>query len=642
MRTHLTALAATALLVSGCTATAPPTSLVVRNAAALQPFDSCDQLLDYYQEQALDVVGPYGLGAVGYDEDMAATDDSAGGAEFPAAGDAAVAGTDYSGTNTQEVGVDEADIVKTDGSIIVTAVGDRVQVTDVASEQVVASIDIPGRGEHTSELLLHDSTLVILSTEWGGGAPGPDESSSAFPATRTVVTRVDVSEPAAPVTLGSVRVEGGYRTARMIEDTVRLVMVSDPTGLVFTHPQDSSLTAEDEARDANRRIVQESTIDDWIPHAQTVETAGEAGATRPLVGCADISRPREPSGLSTLSVLTFDVSGADIRPTSTVGLVASGDTVYASTERLVVATSPWDLWRTLETPTPWSSGELTTDLHTFDISDPDSTDYRASGTVDGHLVNQFALDESEGMIRVATTSGGNGDFDQGSESSLVVLQEDGDELAVTGRVDGMGLTEQIRSVRYLSDDLAAIVTFRQTDPLYLVDTSDPSAPAVAGELKIPGYSTYLHPVGDDRLVGVGQDADPETGATEGLQVSLFDIGDLTAPTRVDQLTWPGGYSPAEWDHRAFLYWESTGQVILPAEVWSETGNEGFTGLLTATVDGDTLHEGPRASTSAGTAAGGEELQRSIVIGDDLWALGYQGLYRYDLDSLDGGPAVPLP
>lgn len=488
----------------------------------------------------------------------------------------------------------------------------------------------------------------MLTTEWGSGVHRARDLMPAFESTRTSVTRIDLSDPADPVTLGSIRIEGSYRTARMIEDSVRLVMVTEPPGLAFAQPDSSSMRAEDEAERTNRAIVLDSTIDDWVPHLQILGERGAAQIPQPLLECDDISRPREVSGLSTLSVLTFDVSQRSVEPTSASALVARGDTVYASTDRLVVATSPWDMWRMADdSMLSWRDDQLETDLHTFDISDPDATTYQASGTVKGRLIGPFALDEADGVIRVATTTDGGG-FLQGdeSQSSLLVLEEDGDELAVTGRVDGLGLTEQIQSVRYLSADLAAIVTFRQTDPLYLIDTSDVRDPRVAGELKVPGFSAYLHPIGEDYLLGIGQDADVESGQTEGLQASLFDIRDLTKPTRVANLTWPNGSSPVEWDHRAFLYWEPTGQFVLPAEIWGEQPGQdyqdAFVGVVTGTVEGGSLSEGPKVSTVGRRDPWEGSVQRSLVIDDDLWTLGYRGLSRFDLATLEGGPVVALP
>ncbi|MFK5635709.1 beta-propeller domain-containing protein [Ornithinimicrobium sp. LYQ103] len=609
-------------------------------------FDGCEQLLTYYQANALEVVGPWGLGGGG--TWSMATEDSMGG-DAASAADGAAPGSgapEHSSTNVQEEGVDEADIVKTDGRVIVAAVNGTVRIVDVASEEVVSTVPVPGRSATAAELLLHGSTLVVLGQEWGGWAQPVDGRHVAFPPSRTIVTTVDISDPAKPRTVGSMRIEGSYRSARMVEDTVRMVLVSEPPGVEQTQPRNSTLVAEDEAEQANRDLIRATTIDDWVPHVQVLDADGRAVSTDQLLGCDQIARPRDPAGLSTMSVLTFDVAAADPAPTSGAGLVATGSTVYASSDRLVVATSGWDMWQWAGGADIWPGPQPTnrTDLHTFDISDPDATTYRASGSVDGRLLSQWSLDEADGVLRVATTTDPPGASQQ-SQSALVVLREDGDALTETGRVDGLGVTEQIRAVRYLSDDLAAIVTFRQTDPLYLVDTSDPAAPTVAGELKIPGYSAYLHPVADGWLLGVGQDADVDTGQTNGLQVSLFDIRDLSAPVQTTVLTWPDTWSPVEGDHRAFLLWPQTGQVVLPAHSWTEKPGDKpstFAGVLTMTVGEGTLVEGGRVSTTPTTQEWGEPPSRTLVIGEDLWALSWQGLSRFDLDTLEGGWVVDLP
>ena len=577
----------------------------------LRPFDSCDALLSYYVDNARELVGPYGLGhgggfGGGEIATMEMMDEEESSASAAVAQDSgAVSGsTDgvFSGTNNQEAGVDEPDVVKTDGQIIVTSLGDRVQIVDATTpgptpggdtvsdtppddtspddtpvERPIAEIPLPPN-VWNAELLLNGTTLLILAADGTGGAFGPaDGSVPAFPATRTTVMRYDLSDPTSPRALGGVRMEGSYRSARMIGDTVRLAMVSDPTGLAFIHPDDSGLSAEQDAVEANRQILADSDIDDWVPHLQQIGPDGQAGDVTRLSECTSIQSPPDFAGLSTVSVVTFDVQDTEavIAPTSSAGVVAAGDTVYASTDRLILATSPWGPWtlpfaEQLGTP----DDGLTTSLHSFDISDPAATRYVASGTVEGTLIGQFALSEINGVTRVATTQNPQwfGTAEGESSSSLIVLAEEDGELVETGRVDDLGVTEQIQSVRYLGPDVAAIVTFRQTDPLYLIDTSDSAAPALLGELKIPGFSSYLHPVGEGYLIGVGQDADTETGQTLGLQVSLFDIRDLSSPQRVAQVDFEGeGYSPAEHDHRAFLYWAATGQIILPAELFPTEG-----------------------------------------------------------------------
>ncbi len=642
-----------------------PGPIVAQSAAfQLQPFSSCDALLDYYVEAARDLVGPWGLGGNGpmYFEGDVATEaaavDSAGGRESTTAQAVGADGDgSFSGTNVQEEGVDEPDVVKTDGEVIVTVAEQGIRVVDVASAEVIGRLALPDQAWN-AELLLSGDDLLVVTT--GGESFGRGSATDLFPAyapTRTTVMRVDLSDPTTPTVVGSVRMEGGYRSARMVDGTVRLVMVSEPTGLSFVQPTDGGLSAEQDALEENRRLLAQSDLDDWVPHLQVLDADGTSGEVQRLLDCGDIARPADVSGLSTLSVLTLSIDGDELVPTSGAGLVAAGDTVYASMDRLVVSTSPWGQWIQpfLADRGDLDDRELRTDLHSFDISDPSSTRYVASGSVTGTLLNQFALSETDGVIRVATTTqpdwfGGERRARE-SESSLVVLAERDGDLVETGRVDGLGVTERIYAVRYLGPDLAAIVTFRETDPLYLVDTSDPTDPVVTGELKIPGFSSYLHPIGDGRLVGIGQDAN-DSGRTLGLQASLFDVSDLTSPERVDQVTFGGGYSPVEYDHHAFLYWNATGQVVLPAELWDESEAidaeesgrpfEPFVGAIVLEVDGSTVTEQGRVSLRDG--AGGQwwgEVRRSMVIDDHLWVVAHDRLARFTLDGLDDRTVVPL-
>jgi hypothetical protein len=227
--------------------------------------------------------------------------------------------------------------------------------------------------------------------------------------------------------------------------------------------------------------------------------------------------------------------------------------------------------------------EVRTDVHAFTLPADAAAAYEASGSVPGQLLNQFALSQHEGDLRVATTttpmncciepmpmledgSSSSATPVEVSQSLVTVLRRSGDELATIGQVSGLGPTEQIRGVRF-AGPLAYVVTFRQTDPLYVVDLHDPTAPRAAGELKIPGFSSYLQVVGDGRVLGLGQDA-TETGRTTGFQESLFDVTDPSNPQRLANLVVPDAMSLAEDDHHAVLWWEPERLLAVPVTSWS--------------------------------------------------------------------------
>lgn len=642
-RYGLAAIVTAPLLLTACTAEAeadpePSPYGGTSGVASLVSLTSCDELLAYFTDNALERVTAWGLGdgffpySAAVPRSQASTDDTAllEGAEARASFSADDQGT--SATNNQVEGVDEADIVKTDGDVIVAIVAGQVRVIDAASAEAVATVDLEGVST-PRELLLQGSTLVVLGAPenaalddgpvaWDGGwnsgwNSGWDNSSDrawGYPA-RTVMTQVDLADPAAPEVLQTTRVEGAYRSARLIDSTVRLVMVSDPPGVEWVQPEGTSLDAETRALEANRALVEQSTITDWLPNLSV-----DGAAVQPLLGCGDVGVPTEFSGFSTVSVVTLDIDGGTV-PTSSAGVIGTGTTVYASAERVIVASTPWDTWRDGND----AGDQGLTDLHSFDISEPAGTSYVGSGRVAGSVLNQFSIDETDGVVRVATTHQA---ATEPSSSSLVVLDErEGEGLVETGRLDGLGETEQIYSVRYLSPDLAAVVTFRQVDPLYLIDTSDPAAPQLAGQLSIPGYSAYLHPLGDDYLLGVGQDATP-TGGTTGLQASLFDISDPSTPQRVSQVTWPGHQSPAESDHRAFLMWQD--RVYLATRSW---GGQQREVVLSVDVEPGAMTQGPKIEVGAGLPSGGYAgVQRVLVVGDRIWLVGTESVIQVEVGN----------
>jgi uncharacterized secreted protein with C-terminal beta-propeller domain len=212
-----------------------------------------------------------------------------------------------------------------------------------------------------------------------------------------------------------------------------------------------------------------------------------------------------------------------------------------------------------------------------------------------------------------------------------VLRRDGDQLVQLGRLDGLGKGERLQAARFLGD-LGYVVTFRQTDPLFVIDLSDPRHPRTAGELKVNGYSAYLHDAGGGRLIGVGADA-TDGGQRTGMQVSVFDVHDPNKPARVANYTVPQAWSQAEADPHAFLYWPKTGTLVLPV-AGPDSPNEH---AVVLTLAGNKLTQ----TSTLSHPGGGGQMQRSMVIGDDLWTVSSDGMLVDVLNGLHQKAWIPF-
>ncbi len=586
--------------------------------STLRAFDECDALLAHLRTEGAARVGPYGFdhggvgvfrGAEDMDLEMDGDDEEAVDEMAPAAtaaatdgavvvadsAEALVEGEDFSGTNVAEVGVDEPDVVKTDGERIVVVSGGDLVVVDAASGEVTGRTSIAqGWGP---ELFLSGDAAVLVTHGTGEEfpvEPRPVEPDADIAAPHsfgpaTTVQRVDLSGE--PAVIQTMQVDGDWVSARAVDGVIRIVLRTPPAvGLPFVLP--SSPTAEDRAAELNREVVMSSELDDWLPRYTLRDGGDQASVTDEglAVPCEGVHAPTTFAGFGVLSVLSLPADGA-LSADEATAVLAPGDIVYASPSSLVVATSaftqlPVDVdvdeqdWQQA-----WE--DRRTSLHRFAFTDA-GADYTASGSVPGDVRDQFSLSEHDGHLRVVTTTGDT--FDESSVSFVRVLREDGEELVEVGSVGDLGNGEAVQSVRFVGDT-AYVVTFRQIDPFYTVDLSDPENPRVVGELKIPGFSSYLHPIGDGLVIGVGSAADEQTGQVTGAKVSLFDVTDPAAP--VETATWvaPDGWNDVGWEHRAFLWWEPERLAVLPVQVWSE----GFSGAVALRVEGDTITEVGRIS-----------------------------------------------
>ncbi|WFE35563.1 beta-propeller domain-containing protein [Micromonospora sp. WMMD975] len=616
-----------ALTLAGCTAhpSAPPPRDRGGPAGGLRlvAFDSCDEALKQLRSAAKAAVGPWGFGPDGDVAPFAAAERaSAAGAAKDAAG-ASTGG--FSGTTVHEAGVDEPDLVKTDGRRIVTVTRGVLSVVDPVSRKLTGrlAIDPPSAQRFSggdAGLLLHgDRALVLLPARWVA-KPATSKGRPAPSAPEARLVLVDLAGP--PKVVGDYRIDGSLVDARQVGATARVVVRSTPR-LAFAPPPngtDARRTA------ANRAVIARATLDDWLPRYEVREGGRTTGGR---VGCDRVSRPAGFSGASMVTVLSFDLAATVLGTGDPVTVAADGDTVYSSGPRLYL-TNDRRWWRA---GTSSVRPAETTEIYQFDTRSG-TPRYVAAGSVPGWLINQYALSEWNGHLRVATTTDDGRRRGTDSTSGVYVLRTDGAKLKPVGQVTGLGRGERIFAVRFLGES-GYVVTFRQTDPLYTVDLRDPAAPRVTGELKINGYSSYLHPAGDGRLFGVGQEA-TDRGRVQGTQVSLFDVADPARPTRVARHHVAQGWSDAESDPHAFLYWAPEHLLVIPVTrpgVATDRAGGGVgagepgTGALALrvgdggfTVAGTVEH--PPALTDG---VDWTRIRRSLVVGDVLWTVSDAGL-----------------
>jgi hypothetical protein len=499
-------------------------------------------------------------------------------------------------TNVQEAGVDEGDTTEHDGRYLYASVGRQLRVIDTTTGIVVATIrdSLP-----TDQLILRGTRLLVVSRA--------NDQNATTQNGVTEVSTYDVTNPLNPVPDSTRRVSGTVTTVRAIGDTARVVVQRRFADLGFMDPSDPGDEAMAEARRHNADRVTSLRAADFIPELN--EPQG--------LRCEDVTVVKSSllDGLTT--VVTIDLIDGAVSQTA---LTATATGTYQSRDRLYI----WS--------ERWVENEVRTDVQVIDTSTPKAK-FVQSVDVPGNLINQFAVSEFNGALRIATSIR-NKDI-----SSIITFTMNDGRFRKVAQLDGLGHPgEQIYAVRY-SGAKAYVVTFRTTDPLYVVDLSDPTRPRLEGELQIPGYSTYLQVIAPNRAIGIGQGSD--SGGSGDGQVSLFDVSDPKNPTRLDTLDIGVG-SLAEADHHAFLWWPKTQTLVVPFQPRSIVGANGEavnprTPVMVITIDGDKLvrrgrvtHQSNDGTRSTETAF---SINRSMVINNQLVTVSATAVKSTDLVDL---------
>jgi hypothetical protein len=498
-----------------------------------------------------------------------------------------------SGTNVQVAGVDEADIVKTDGRWVYLAANGALRILEAMNPEVVSVTRLPGV---VRELFVEGDRAVVYSSSretrkrctYGYDCMFAGDGSS------TTVTVLDLGNRARPEVSRTIELSGSLIASRRVGTAVHTVVADGdaeepayatwPDDLPTCGTQESVVRAKFAAlKRENEKKIRASV--------RTLPTMKENGSARSM--CGGLLRTASADGKAFTTLVSFDLSGAEPAKVAMIqsrpgAVFASADALYLSVGRKKHhARGAWYSF--------YPSVDEVSEVHKFRIGgSPEATRYAGSGVVPGHVLNQFSMDEWSGYLRIATTSGKVPD--PAVHSSVSVLTEaEGGNLVRVGAVTDIARGEDIRAVRF-DEDRGYIVTFKKTDPLFVIDLHDAAAPRIVGELKIPGFSTYIHRIDEDHLLSIGFDADDKGSFAyfDGVILQLFDVSEPTKPRLLhkEKIGTRGSSSEAATNHLAFNYFAETGKLAFPMTI-CEGGGDGrngqlsFSGLLVYDVRVDT-------------------------------------------------------
>jgi hypothetical protein len=373
------------------------------------------------------------------------------------------------------------------------------------------------------------------------------------------VTTFDVSDPTSPQVVEQTTLDGNYADSRMIDGKLYLVLQGNLSWHLGGGPVPlvGAKAGASKARRSGRAALDRTPIDQILPgFTSTVTAADGAQTTRSglISQPQDILEPAIGDDNNLVSVVVLDTRSSNPGPVGSASLLGSyASTVYVTPDNLYIFSPHYD-----------DRGDATTSIDQFALAGT-SPSLVATGSVPGTLLDQYSADANGGYLRVATTAWPSGSADNG----LYVLQQQGDRLNVVGMVDQLAPGEQLDAARFVGDQ-AFLVTFHQIDPLWSIDLTNPTAPDVAGQLTLSGYSEYLQPIGTDYLLGLGREVDPATEETTDLKLSLFDVHNPSQPVLVaSQAIAPDGsqwtWSDAEWDPHAFGWFPELNVVAIPVQ-----------------------------------------------------------------------------
>lgn len=461
---------------------------------------------------------------------------------------------EYSETNIQVQGVDESDIVKTNGTHIYQVVDGKINIIDVENGKNMKLLKQISYSNtfYPFQLFLHENKLLVLGhsyEEIKKDSSKKDEMKILPVNDSTKAIVYDITDPNNPKEERSISLEGHMVSSRKIDSKVYLVTNQYPQYWIMREIDDVDLRP----RYSDSNVSEEKIAIDY-DNIQYFPDSKEANYT--MIAAFDLEK-----------------SSQDAKITTYLG---SGNQMYMSKENLYLAVQDWGI-RAL------ADGEVGTEnttVYKFSI-DGLKVEFDSSTDLEGRILNQFSMDEHNGYFRVAVTKGNMWDEEKPSANHLFIYDKN---LKLVSSIEDLARGERIYSARFMGDRIY-IVTFRETDPLFVIDAANPEAPKVLGELKIPGFSNYLHPYDENHLIGFGhhtksvasKDSKEPLILTEGVKLSIFDITDMKNPKEMftEIIGGRGTYSPLNYDHKAMLFDKKKKLFAFPINVYQSVEGDNF-------------------------------------------------------------------
>lgn len=525
---------------------------------------------------------------------------------------------EFSKTNVQVEGVDEADIVKTDGNFIYYLTNSELTITDVNNVKLASKVEFDNKEFSPQEIFLKDNKIVVIGiTNRKVEKKNIANTEEYYPTNETYTTAkiYNIEDRTNPKLERTIELEGYYLSSRMIGDNVYLISNKNIYAYLCNYYKATQLDEEE-----------------FKP--KYVDTATGESIKSMNFDC--IYYIPEFEDTNYLNIAAFNITNNE--PASINSYLGAGNQMYASSTNLYITKTKYNYD---------DETDINTEIYKFNLKDATCT-FSKTGEVPGSVLNQFSMDENNGYFRIATTDSTSWDSESNT-NNLYVLNEN---LEIVGKVEGLAPGERIYSVRFMGNR-AYMVTFVQTDPLFVIDLSDPTNPTVLGELKIPGYSTYLHPYDENHLIGFGENTKVvnygygDQVVTDGMKIALFDVTDPNNPTEMYSVNIgeEGTYSELLNNHKALLFSKEKNIIAFPISITGEDYEVTFQGAI---VYGLSLENGfeekgriTNIENDINKYYPRNSIQRIIYINDTLYTLSRNLIKATDINTMQPKGSINL-